>query len=82
MLILIARHKKVFFEKMYLSNLEHDAVTSKYRFYPFCLVRVCLDNFLKTFSCMQDRAFLKKLQFLAVTYDMGILSCAFEVVFV
>ena len=25
-------------------------------------------------------AFLKKIQFLAVTYDMGVLSCAFDAV--
>ena len=29
MLSLITRHKKVFFEKIYLSNIEHDATTPK-----------------------------------------------------
>ena len=46
---------------------------------------VCLDIFLKTL-CMyarpipiQTKMHFKNLQFLAVTYDMGILSCAFDV---
>ena len=29
---------------------------------------------------VQIRVLFKKLQFLAVTYDMGVLSCAFDVV--
>ena len=57
-----------------------------YRFYHFCLVSVCLDIFLKTFFMyarpipVQTKAHFKILQFLAVTYDMGVLSCAFDVV--
>ena len=58
----------------------------KYRFYYHCLVSVCLDIFLKTFFMharlipVQTKVHFKKLQFLAVTYDMGFLSCAFDVV--
>ena len=58
----------------------------KYRFHPFCLVSVCLDIFLKTFFMyarpilVQTKMHLKKVQFLAVTYDMGVLSFAFYVV--
>ena len=49
-----------------------------YRFYHFCLLSVCLNIFLKTFSCMhgqfqyRKKAHFKNLQFLAVTYDMGV----------
>ena len=86
MLILITRHKKVFFEKIYLSTIEHDVTTSKYRFYHFCLGSVCLDIFLKTFFMyarpipVQTKVHFKKLQFLAVTYDMEVLICAFDVI--
>ena len=58
----------------------------KHRFYHFCLVSVCLDIFLKTFFMHarpipgQTKVHFKKLQFLAVMYDMGVLSCAFDVV--
>ena len=58
----------------------------KYRFYHFCHVSVCLDIFLKTFFMyarpipVQTKVHFKNLQFLAVTYDMGGLSCAFDVV--
>ena len=57
----------------------------KYCFYHFCLVSVCLDIFLKTFFMyarpipVQRKVYFKNLQFLAVTYDMGVLSCAFDV---
>ena len=55
----------------------------KHRFYYLCLGCVCLDVFLKTFARpiqVQTKVHFKKLQFLAVTYDMGILSCAFDAV--
>ena len=58
----------------------------KYSFYHFCLVSVCLDIFLKTVFMyarpipVQTKVHFKNLQFLAVTYDMGVLSCAFDVV--
>ena len=49
MLILKARHKKVFFEKKYLSNIEHDVTTSKIPFLSL-LPRECMSRyFLKTF---------------------------------
>ena len=57
----------------------------KYSFYHFCLVSVCLDIFMKTFFMysrpipVQTKEHFKNLQFLAVTYDMGFLSCAFDV---
>ena len=43
-------------------------------------------HFLKTFFMyarpilVQTKVHFKNLQFLAVTYDMGVLSCAFDVV--
>ena len=58
----------------------------KLRFYHVWLVSVCLDIFLKTFFMyarpipVQTKVHFKNLQFLAVTYDMGVLSYAFEVV--
>ena len=57
----------------------------KYRFYHFCLVSVCLDIFFNFFMHArpipgQTKVHFKKMQFLAVTYDMGVLSCAFDVV--
>ena len=58
----------------------------KYRIYHVCLVSVCLDNFLKTFFTyagpkpVQTKVHFKNFQFLAVKYDMGVLSCAFDVV--
>ena len=57
----------------------------KYRFYHFCLVSVCLDIFLKIFMHTrpipgQTKVHFKNLQFLAVPYDMGVLSCALDVV--
>ena len=51
------------------------------------LPRECMSRyFLKTFFMyarpisVQTKAHFKILQFLAVTYDMGVLSCAFDVV--
>ena len=58
----------------------------QYRFYHFCLVSVCLDIFFKNFLMnarpitLQRKMHSKKLQFLAVTYDIGILSCATDVI--
>ena len=58
----------------------------KYRFYHFCLVSECLDIIFFNFFMHarpipgQTKMHFKKLQFLAVTYDMGVLSCAFDVV--
>ena len=86
MLILITRHKKVFFTKMYLSTIEHDVTTSKIPFYYFCQGSVCLDIFLKTFSMyaspipVQTKVHFKNLKFLAVTYDMKVLIYAFDVI--
>ena len=85
MLILITRHKKVSFEKIYLSNIEHDVTNSKIPFYHFCLGSVCLDIFLKTFFMyarpipVQTKVHFKNLLFLAVTYDMEVLIYAFDV---
>ena len=56
MLILKARHLKVFFEKIYLSNIEHDVATSKIPFLSL-LSREYMSRyfFLKIFSCMQGQ---------------------------
>ena len=60
-------------------------MTSKIPFYHFCFGSVCLDIFLKTFFMyarpipVQTKGHFKNLQFLAVTYDMGVLSFAFDV---
>ena len=57
----------------------------KYRFYYFCLESVCLDISLKTFFMyarpipVQAKVHFKNFQLLAVTFDMGILICAFGV---
>ena len=72
--------------KIYLSNIEHDVTTSKYLFYDFCPGSVCLDIFLKTFFMharpipVQTKVHFKNLKFLAVTYDMWFLICAFDIV--
>ena len=54
----------------------------KYRFNHVCLVSVCLDFFFHVgkANTNTDKSAFKKMQFLAVTYDMGFLSCAFDVV--
>ena len=58
----------------------------KHRFYNFCLENVCLYIFLKTFFMyampipVQIKVHFKNLQFLAVTYDIGFISFAFDVV--
>ena len=78
MLILITRHSKVFFENIYLSNIEHDVTMSKVQFLSL-LPRECMSSyfFLKTFFMyarpipVQTKVHFKNLQCLAVTYDMG-----------
>ena len=58
----------------------------KYRFYHFCLGSVRLVIFLKTFFMyarpipVQTKVHFKNLQFFAVTYDMEVLICAFDVI--
>ena len=58
----------------------------KYCFYHLCLGSVYIDIFLKTFFMyarpipIQTKVRFKNLQFLAVTYDMGVLNCDFDVV--
>ena len=58
----------------------------KHRFYHFCSGNVCLDIFLKTFFMyavlipIQTKVHFKNLQFLAVTYDMELISFALDVV--
>ena len=60
--------------------------SQKHRFYHICLGSVCLDIFLKTFFMyampipVQTKVHFKNLQFFAVTYAMGFLSFAFDVV--
>ena len=57
----------------------------KYGFYHFCLKSVCLDIFFYFFFMYarpipaQTKVHFKNMQFLAVTYDMGVLNCAFDV---
>ena len=74
----------MFFEKIYLSNIEHDVATSKIPFLSL-LSRECMSRYFFFFMHArpipgQTKVHFKKLQFLAVTYDMGVLSCAFDVV--
>ena len=77
---------EIMLRKIYLSNIEHDVTTSKIPFLSL-LPRECMSTyFLKTFLCMQcqykyrQKCILKFFKFPAVTYDMGVLSCAFDVV--
>ena len=62
------------------------SLRQKYRFYYFCLGSACLDIFLNFFFMyarpipIQTEVHFKKLQFLAVTYDMEVLICAFDVI--
>ena len=85
MLILKARHKKVFFEKIYLSNIEYDVTTSKIPILSLlpreCMSRSFFENFFRAYKAniSTDKMHFKDLQFLAVTYDIGVLSCAFDV---
>ena len=58
----------------------------KHRFYHFCLGSVCLDILFETVFIyampipVQTKVHFKNLQFLAVTYDMEVLSFACDVV--
>ena len=62
------------------------SLRQKHRFYHFCPGNVCLKTFLNTFFMytipipVQTKVQFKNIQFLAVTYDMGFLSFAFDVV--
>ena len=62
------------------------SLRQKYRLYHYCLGSVCLDIFLKTLFMyarpipVQKNVHFKNLQILAVTYDTGVIICAFEVV--
>ena len=86
MLILVSRHKKVFFKNILLSNIEHDVTTSKIPFLLLwpreCMSRYFFENFFHVARPIpvQTKVHFKNLQFLAVTYDMGVLCCAFNVV--
>ena len=85
MLILIARHKKVIIEKYIYQIKNMTSRRQKYLFHHFCLRSVCLDFFENFFMyarpiSVQTKVHFKNLQFLAVTYDMGVLSFAFDVV--
>ena len=76
----------MFFEKIYLSNIEHDVATSKIPFSSLlsreCMSRYFFENIFMHARTIpgQTNVHFKNLQFLAVTYDMGVLSCAFDVV--
>ena len=86
MLILITRHYKVLFEKIYLSNIEHDVMTSKISFFTLLLLECMSIYFFENFFMyarqmpVQTKVHFKNLIFLAVTYDMGFLICAFDFV--
>ena len=56
----------------------------KYCFYHFCLVSACLDSLESFFMYarpiqVQTNVHFENLQFLAVTYDMGAVSCSVDV---
>ena len=76
----------MFFEKIYLSNIKHHVATSKIPFVSLlsreCMSRYFFENFFMHAMPIpgQTKVHFKKLQFLAVTYDIGFLSCAFDVV--
>ena len=86
MLISIKRHQKVFFGKIYLSNIKHDVTTSKTPFLSLlpreCMSRYFFENFFMYAMPIpvQTKVHFKNLQFLALTYDMGVFSFAFDVV--
>ena len=84
MLLLITRHQKVFFEKYILSNIEHGGMTSKIPFLSL-LPWERMSRYIFFFINARPIPLLTKvhftnLQFLAVTYDMGVLSFAPDVV--
>ena len=55
MLNLLTRHKKVFFEKIHLSNIEPDDVTTSKTPFLSLLPRECMSRYFSEnfFSCMQ-----------------------------
>ena len=64
---------------IYLSNIEHGVTTSRIHFYHFCLGSVCLGFFFENFfHVCKAKTIFKKMQFLAVTYDMEVLSLSFR----
>ena len=71
---------------LYLSNIEHDVTTSKIPFLLFlprdCMLRYVFKSFFMYARPipLQTKVHFKNLQFLAVTYDKGVLSCVFDVV--
>ena len=76
----------MFFENLYLSNIEHDVTTSKTPFLSLLPLECMSRYILKTFFMyakpipVKTKVHFKNLQFLAVTYDLGFLSFAFDVV--
>ena len=84
--ILITRHKKVFFENIYLSTIEYDVTTSKIPVLSLlprkCMSRYFFENFYMYARPIpvQTKVHFKNLQFFAVTYDMEVLICAFDVI--
>ena len=83
MLTLITRHLKVFFEKIYLSNIEHEVTMTKTPFLSLLPPERMSRYFLKTFFMyaipipVQTKVHFKNEQFLAVTFDMGFLKFCF-----
>ena len=67
---------------MYSSNIEHDITTSKIPFLSLLPLDIFFENFFMYARSIpvSTKVHFKNLQFLAVTYDMGVLSCAFDVV--
>ena len=83
MLILITRHWKVFFEKTYLSNIEHDVTTSKIPFLSLLPRELLSRYFFKVFYVCYANASTDKSAFSKIAIsccDVGFLSCDFDVV--
>ena len=77
MLILITRYKKIFSENIYLSNIEHGAITSKIMFLSI-LSRGCMFKyFIVFFSCMHDQY---KYRYKCIFKILQFLHCALDVV--
>ena len=71
---------------MSFSNIQHDVTTSKNPFLSL-LPRECMSRYVfETFFMyarpipVQTKVHFRNVQFLAVMYDMMVLSCAFDVV--
>ena len=86
MLILIKRYKKEFSKNNIFIKIEHDVTTSKTTFLSL-LPRECMSRYFLDFFVMyaipipvQTKVHFKNLHFFAMTYDMGLLSYAFDVV--